>query len=259
MARDTARDYRELPKFAQGYIGKPTLQCIEDYAAKRKIVSNRAGKAFWSLVDDGEISVCKATNGLFYIGEKEIIEQTGRKSNNMSEPIAERILKLADIKGLSQADLARKAHVTQSQVSGWFLGKKTPSRPNMRKVAKVFGCNLTWLVSGSGDIFPTQEEPLFPEAHAAVSNPRRSILTVELEAADVFPPFPWIIQESHAGGRNPYFFVRIVSSTINDDDGLNSEISEIVSWGTKNSSELPALRAKAQFLILAAMHYNNRP
>lgn len=53
MARNTARDYKELPKFAQGYIGKPTLQCIEDYAAKRKIVS-------WGTEDSSKLPALRA-------------------------------------------------------------------------------------------------------------------------------------------------------------------------------------------------------
>ncbi len=57
MARNYKRDYEELPKFAQKYIGEPSANCIEAYAKKRGIVLHRAGKAFWNLVDDGIIKV----------------------------------------------------------------------------------------------------------------------------------------------------------------------------------------------------------
>ena len=66
MARNYKRDYEELPSFAVKFAGKTTLECIEAYAAKRKIVSHRAGKAFWNLVDDGEIAV-KYKDGMAYI------------------------------------------------------------------------------------------------------------------------------------------------------------------------------------------------
>ena len=57
MARDYARDYRELPKFAEQFKGKTTTECIEAYSKKRKIVEHRAGKVFWNLADDGIIRV----------------------------------------------------------------------------------------------------------------------------------------------------------------------------------------------------------
>lgn len=57
MARDYKRDYRELPKYAKGFIGKHTVECIDSYAAKRQVVTHRIGKCFWGLVDDGIISI----------------------------------------------------------------------------------------------------------------------------------------------------------------------------------------------------------
>ena len=67
MARNYARDYAEIAAFARKFRGHPTLECIEAYAQKRKIVSHRAGKAFWAKVDDGEIEVHKGPDGLYYI------------------------------------------------------------------------------------------------------------------------------------------------------------------------------------------------
>ena len=66
MARNYKRDYEELPGFAKKYVGKAAIECIEAYAAKRKMVSHRAGSAFWELVDDGAISVTQI-NGLYFI------------------------------------------------------------------------------------------------------------------------------------------------------------------------------------------------
>jgi len=67
MARDYARDYRELPKFAEQFKGKTTMECIEAYARKRKIVEHRAGKAFWNLADDGIIRVEGVEGGQYLI------------------------------------------------------------------------------------------------------------------------------------------------------------------------------------------------
>lgn len=66
MARDYQRDYTELVGFSKAYQGKTTLQCIEDYSRKRKIVCHRTGKAFWSLVDQGKINV-EEIDGICFI------------------------------------------------------------------------------------------------------------------------------------------------------------------------------------------------
>lgn len=68
--RDYDKDFRELPIFAKQYCNKPTLECIEAYAKKRKIVSHRAGKVFWELVDCGSI-VVYAANGIFYVSPRD--------------------------------------------------------------------------------------------------------------------------------------------------------------------------------------------
>lgn len=55
--QDIKRDYAEIVAFAEAYIGRPTIDCIEAYSQKRRIVSHRAGRAFWDKVDDGEIKL----------------------------------------------------------------------------------------------------------------------------------------------------------------------------------------------------------
>jgi len=66
MARNYARDYKEIVPFAKNYVGKLAVECIDDYADKRKIASHRAGKAFWDKVDEGEIQTF-SINGYAYI------------------------------------------------------------------------------------------------------------------------------------------------------------------------------------------------
>jgi hypothetical protein len=56
-------DYEQMLKLAKSNIGKKAIEVIEMFAAKRKIVSHRAGKVFWSLVDDGEIGCKPDQNG----------------------------------------------------------------------------------------------------------------------------------------------------------------------------------------------------
>ena len=65
--QDIKRDYAEIVEFAEGYIGKRAIECIEAYARKRRIVEHRAGKAFWGKADDGEIIVSREGTVFFYI------------------------------------------------------------------------------------------------------------------------------------------------------------------------------------------------
>ena len=67
MARDFARDWRELPDFAARYIGRYAVQCIDDYAAKRRVATHRIGATFWSLVDEGAIVVEADADGSYVI------------------------------------------------------------------------------------------------------------------------------------------------------------------------------------------------
>ncbi len=57
MAMNYRRDWEEMAEFAKGYAGKTTRECIEAYAAKRGIVTHRAGNAFWGHVDEGNIRI----------------------------------------------------------------------------------------------------------------------------------------------------------------------------------------------------------
>ena len=64
--RNYIKDYQELPKFAERYIGKRTLECIDEYSEKRKCVHHRIAKAFWNLVEDKVINV-EFISGLAFI------------------------------------------------------------------------------------------------------------------------------------------------------------------------------------------------
>ncbi len=57
MSRNYQKDFDDLPDFAKKYSGRTTLECIEAYANRRKVVTHRIGNAFYALVDDGEIKI----------------------------------------------------------------------------------------------------------------------------------------------------------------------------------------------------------
>lgn len=64
MARNYAKDYQELPLFADKHKGATALQVIEEYARKRKVVSHRIGATFWELVEQGIIITNKEKDGI---------------------------------------------------------------------------------------------------------------------------------------------------------------------------------------------------
>lgn len=65
MARDYARDYRELPKFAEQFKGKTTMECIEatprsarsssTAPARRSGISPTTASSRWRLSSAGSI------------------------------------------------------------------------------------------------------------------------------------------------------------------------------------------------------------
>jgi hypothetical protein len=67
--QDKARDYREIVSFSQKFIGRKAVECIEAYAAKRKMAEHRAGKAFWDKVDEGLIKTVVDAEGYDVITE----------------------------------------------------------------------------------------------------------------------------------------------------------------------------------------------
>jgi hypothetical protein len=72
MARNIARDYAEIVAFAQQFVGKRAIDCIQAYARKRKIVDRRAGKAFWAKNDGGYIQTLVDADGFEVIAGVEL-------------------------------------------------------------------------------------------------------------------------------------------------------------------------------------------
>ena len=74
--RNKARDYAAIAKFAEDFIDQDVITCINAYATKRKIVFHRAGEAFWSKVDDGDIVIAeREETQSFYEPTGKIIEK----------------------------------------------------------------------------------------------------------------------------------------------------------------------------------------
>ena len=54
---------------------------------------------------------------------------------------------------LSQADIARYLKVSQPSVNAWFHGKSRPDVGRVGKLAKLLGIDLTWLMTGAGEMY----------------------------------------------------------------------------------------------------------
>jgi hypothetical protein len=68
--QNIARDYAEIVSWAERYKGRPTLECIQDYAKHRRMGTHRAGKAFWDKADAGEISIVLVSGIAFIKGNE---------------------------------------------------------------------------------------------------------------------------------------------------------------------------------------------
>lgn len=66
--------------------------------------------------------------------------------------IGERIKNIRSSLGLSQADFARKIHVTQTTISDWESGKYTPPAKNLHIISDIFPVHLDWLFTGTGQM-----------------------------------------------------------------------------------------------------------
>ena len=56
--------------------------------------------------------------------------------------------KVRDRLGLKDADIAREAGITKSTFSDWKNGRSCPKDEKLRKIAKVLGVSVEYLVDG---------------------------------------------------------------------------------------------------------------
>lgn len=61
--------------------------------------------------------------------------------------IAERIKALREVKGITQAELAKKLGVTRSSVNAWELGISVPSTQYIVELAELLGVSTDFLLS----------------------------------------------------------------------------------------------------------------
>lgn len=72
--------------------------------------------------------------------------------------IGNRLKKYLEVKGISQADFARKTGLTQGHVSDIINNiKKHPSAGTLAKIDKNTDLNIRWLLTGEGEMFTNEK------------------------------------------------------------------------------------------------------
>ena len=57
--------------------------------------------------------------------------------------IVKRLKAIAQDQNITQRELAKRMHTTETSVSRWFNGSRTPNAKNLEQMAAALGCRLT--------------------------------------------------------------------------------------------------------------------
>ncbi|MDW8136256.1 MAG: XRE family transcriptional regulator [Thermodesulfobacterium sp.] len=80
----------------------------------------------------------------------------------LDKNIGEKIKKLREKLGMTQAEFAQKIFLSRSRLSELEAGKGNPSNPTIEAICSVFKVNKDWLLHGEGPIF-VEEPPVKPK------------------------------------------------------------------------------------------------
>lgn len=74
---------------------------------------------------------------------------------------SERLAKLMSLRGLTQKDLARKANITESAISYYVKGVRTPSGEILARMAETLSTTTDYLLGRTEDyVVPTENKEL---------------------------------------------------------------------------------------------------
>jgi|GEM_PF-1787798 len=77
-------DYSAMLNLAERSVGSRAIDIIAAFAEKKRVVSHRAGKVFWALVDGGQI-VCTYDEGIAWVSK---VEAEKRSRNSTSKKLS---------------------------------------------------------------------------------------------------------------------------------------------------------------------------
>ena len=86
--------------------------------------------------------------------------------------------------GWSQAELSQLMNVSQSLVSNWESGTRTPALDDAARLADVLGCSIDELVEGREPPWEGEEGELVALYRACTPDRRRTVMAVARDAAD---------------------------------------------------------------------------
>jgi transcriptional regulator with XRE-family HTH domain len=75
-------------------------------------------------------------------------EPKSRRPRKEFQEVGARIREKREAFGWSQFEMAKRADVTPGAITQWEVGRTSPSRTTMGRLAKLFGCSIEWLNDG---------------------------------------------------------------------------------------------------------------
>ena len=77
----------------------------------------------------------------------------------MKSTIGERLRTARESKHLDQASLAEKVGIVTRTLQRWEKGEQVPDGVSITKIAKATSVHPTWLLTGGGEMYPSQSRP----------------------------------------------------------------------------------------------------
>lgn len=78
--------------------------------------------------------------------------------------LSKNIARLRKARGLTQVELAKTLHVTQSAVSHWESGRSVPDTVQLFQIAEFFGTSVDAMKAGSSEYSTAKENKSHPTA-----------------------------------------------------------------------------------------------
>ena len=104
--------------------------------------------------------------------------------------IGERIRSFAVFKYGKINDFAEALGMGAPNAQAYMRGARKPGRAILTKLQEM-GCNLTWLLTGEGEMCEADEKKSYSNAHQRAEKGRSSGVVSESDALYQYPPGPW--------------------------------------------------------------------
>jgi transcriptional regulator with XRE-family HTH domain len=98
-----------------------------------------------------------------------------KQAQAMEEPLYERLKRLVKEQGLTQKELAERAHLTEASVSKYLSGYQQPHLEVLVSLAKVFDVSMDYLVG----LEAANEEETYQKIYASIKRNKGSFSSEE--------------------------------------------------------------------------------